>query len=86
MVGLGFRGEDDSELSSDDEDQLLYTRSFDEDAAQHGSAYARYKQKMAREFYEDEDDDDLDGSEDEWHDWVMVWVNCIVYNLCVCDK
>jgi len=65
VKGLGFRGEDDSELSSDDEDQLLYTRSFDEDAAQHGSAYARYKQKMAREFYEDEDDDDLDGSEDE---------------------
>merc|ERR1712179_503274 len=65
VKGLGFRGEDGSELSSDDEDQLLYTRSFDEDAAHHGSAYARYKQKMVKEFYEDEDDDDSDGSEDE---------------------
>jgi len=65
VKGLGFRGEDGSELSSDDEDQLLYTRSFDEDAAHHGSAYARYKQKMVKEFYEDEDDDDFDGSEDD---------------------
>merc|ERR1719184_727832 len=65
VKGLGFRGEDGSELSSDDEDQLLYTRSFDEDAAHHGSAYARYKQKMVKEFYEDEDDDDFDVSEDE---------------------
>jgi len=64
VKGLGFCGEDGSELSSDDEDQLLYTRSFDEDAAQHGNAYARYKQRIVREFYEDEDDD-FDGSDDE---------------------
>ena len=42
-------------------DQLLYTRSFDEDSAQHGTAYARYKQKMMREFY----DDDLEQDDDE---------------------
>jgi len=66
VKGLGFCPEDGSELSSDDEDQLLYTRSFDEDSAQHGSAYARFKQRMVKEFYEDDDDDaELDGSEDE---------------------
>ena len=42
-------------------DQLLYTRSFDEDSAQHGAAYARYKQKMMQEFY----DDDLEQEDDE---------------------
>lgn len=65
VKGLGFCAEEGSELSSEDEDQLLYTRAFDEDAANHGSAYAKFKQRMVREFYEDEDEDDLDGSEDE---------------------
>jgi len=66
VKGLGFCPDDGSELSSDDEDQLLYTRSFDEDSAQHGSAYARFKQRMVKEFYEDDDNDaELDGSEDE---------------------
>ena len=63
--GLGLSGEDGSELSSDDEDQLLYTRAFDEDSAQHGSAYARFKQKMIKEFYDDGEDAELDGSESE---------------------
>ena len=40
---------------------MLYTRSFDEDSAQHGAAYARYKQKMMQEFY----DDDLEQYDDE---------------------
>jgi len=65
VKGLGLCGEDGSELSSDEDDQLLYTRSFDEDSAQHGSAYARFKKKMIKEFYDDEDDDELDGSESE---------------------
>lgn len=65
VKGLGVCPEDGSELSSDDEDQLLYTRSFDEDAAHHGSAYARFKQRMVKEFYEEDDDAELDGSESE---------------------
>eukprot|EP00092_Neocalanus_flemingeri_P027720 GFUD01030091.1.p1 GENE.GFUD01030091.1~~GFUD01030091.1.p1 ORF type:complete len:355 (-),score=120.56 GFUD01030091.1:119-1183(-) len=65
VKGLGICQEDGSDLSSDDEDQLLYTRAFDEDAAHHGSAYARFKQRMVKEFYGDEDDDDEDGSEDD---------------------
>jgi len=65
VKGLGMCAEDGSELSSDDDDQLLYTRSFDEDAAHHGSAYARFKQRMIKEFYDDEDDDDEEGSEDD---------------------
>ena len=46
-------------------DQLLHTRSFDEDSAQHGAAYARYKQKMMQEFYDDDLEQDQDEDEDE---------------------
>ena len=50
------------ELTCNVQNQLLYTRSFDEDTAQHGEAYARYKQRMIKEFYDDdlEDDDEDD--------------------------
>jgi len=65
MKGMGFCSED-SQLSSDEEDQLLYTRSFDEDASHHGSAYAKYKQRMMKELYDDDEyDHDLDRSDDD---------------------
>merc|ERR1712179_861287 len=50
-----FKYEDDDDSNDEDNERNEY---FDEDAAHHGSAYARYKQKMVKEFYEDEDDDD----------------------------
>ena len=63
VAGLGLC-DSDGDLSSDDDDQLLYTRSFEQDEAASGSAYARFKQKMLKEFYEDDldeyDDDDDD--------------------------
>ena len=43
--------------------QFLYTRSFDEDTSQHGAAYARYKQKMIREFYEDDLEEEEEDNE-----------------------
>ena len=59
FIGMGLIDSDDSDgLSSDEEDQLLYTKSFDEDVATSGKAFARFKQQMLKEFYEDDDDDD----------------------------
>ena len=59
MRGLGLASSEDDGLSSDDEDQLLYTRSYDQDVADHsGTAYARFKKQMMKEFYEEEDGDD----------------------------
>merc|ERR1711874_230065 len=52
-------GDDSDELSSDD-DQLLYTKTFEEDAAHHGASYARFKQMMMKEFDSDNSDEDLD--------------------------
>ena len=52
--------EDDSSSSEEEEDKLVYTRSFKEDAARHGASYARYKQRMLKEF---KDDDLLEDSE-----------------------
>jgi len=54
--------EEEEDLSSDDEDELLYTKSFDDDADMHGSGYARYKQRILREF---RDDDLLEDSESD---------------------
>ena len=59
MRGLGLASSESDGLSSDEEDQLLYTRSFDEDvAARSGAAYAKFKQRMLKEFYEDEDEEE----------------------------
>ena len=59
---MGLCDSDDSDgLSSDEEDQLLYTKSFDDDVATSGKAFARFKQQMIKEFYQDEDEED-----DEW--------------------
>jgi len=49
-------GDDSEELSSDEDDQLLYTKTFEEDAAHHGASYARFKQMMMKEFAEDSDE------------------------------
>jgi len=58
-------GDDDSdELSSDEEDPFLYTKTYEEDAAHHGPSYARFKQKMMKEFYEKESDDDPEDVDD----------------------
>eukprot|EP00088_Acartia_fossae_P051032 TRINITY_DN5729_c0_g1_i2.p1 TRINITY_DN5729_c0_g1~~TRINITY_DN5729_c0_g1_i2.p1 ORF type:complete len:388 (-),score=112.96 TRINITY_DN5729_c0_g1_i2:795-1883(-) len=64
-------GEEGEELSSDEEDQLLYTQSFDQDVALHGKGYAKYKAKMLKEFQEDglfSDSDDEEGSDDNDND------------------
>lgn len=59
MRGMGLCDSDDSDgLSSDEEDQLLYTKSFDDDVATSGKAFARFKQQMIKEFYQDEDEED----------------------------
>jgi len=63
VEGLGLCTEDGSGLSSDEDDELLFSRTFDDDVANHGSAYARFKQKMIKEFY---DDEDCDGSGSEY--------------------
>jgi len=71
VKGLGLDTDEENSNSSDEEDQLLYTRAFDNDAACHGSAYARFKQRMVREFYqgkgveEGDDDDDEDFADDD---------------------
>ena len=36
------KAEGEEDLSSDDEDELLYTKAFDDDADMHGTGYARY--------------------------------------------
>jgi len=55
------------ELSSDEEDELVYTRSFNQDVDKHGLGYAKYKQKMMREFQDDGllDDSNSDESSDD---------------------
>ena len=59
MRGLGLASSEDDGLSSDDEDQLLYTKSYEEDDANRsGIAYARFKKQMMKEFYDAEDDED----------------------------
>ena len=61
MRGLGLASSEDDGLSSDDEDQLLYTKPYDQDVADRsGTAYARFKKQMMKEFYEEEDEDDDD--------------------------
>jgi len=61
MRGLGLASSEDDGLSSDDEDQLLYTKPYDQDVADRsGTAYARFKKQMMKEFYEEEDGDDDD--------------------------
>ena len=58
-LGLGLASSESDGLSSDEEDQLLYTRSFDEDVANHsGMAYARFKKQMMKEFHEDDEEDE----------------------------
>jgi len=49
------KAEGEEDLSSDDEDELLYTKAFDDDADMHGTGYARYKQRILREFKNDDD-------------------------------
>jgi len=56
--------EDSDELSSDEEDPFLYTKTYEEDAAHHGPSYARFKQKIIKEFYEKESDDDEEDIDD----------------------
>lgn len=59
MRGLGLASSEDDGLSSDEEDQLLYTKSYDEDVAKHsGIAYAKFKKQMMKEFYDDEEDEE----------------------------
>lgn len=72
VKGLALGGSEDErgDLSSDEEDQLLYTRTFKKDSENHGAAYARFKHKMMREFYGanqdgDSEDDDYEGFVDE---------------------
>ena len=64
FAGLGLGDEEDSNCSSD-EDQLLYTKAFDEDASFHGVAYARYKRNMLQQFYGDKEDDSDAESDDD---------------------
>jgi len=64
MKGLGLGDEEDSNCSSD-EDQLLYTKAFDEDASFHGVAYAKYKRIMLQQFYGDKEDDSVAESDDD---------------------
>merc|ERR1711971_492129 len=58
MRGLGLASSEDDGLSSD-EDQLLYTKTYEEDDANRsGIAYARFKKQMMKEFYDDDEDED----------------------------
>jgi len=57
-LGLGYSSGDEPNSESDAEDELVFTRSFDEDANRHGTAYARFKQNILKEFKECEDDED----------------------------
>lgn len=57
-LGLGYSSGDEPNSESDAEDELVFTRSFDEDANRHGAAYARFKQNILKEFRECEDDED----------------------------
>jgi len=57
-LGLGYSSDDEPNSESDAEDELVFTRSFDEDANRHGAAYARFKQNILKEFNECEDDED----------------------------
>ena len=55
---MNLKGED----SSDDEEGLVYSRSTaEDDANRHGSSYAKYKQRVMKDLYQDEAaDDDID--------------------------
>jgi len=57
-LGLGYSSGDEPNSESDAEDELVFTRSFDEDANRHGAAYARFKQNILKEFKECDDDED----------------------------
>lgn len=49
---MGVRGDDGEDLSSDGEDELVYSRTFERDANLHGTDYAKYKHKiLARDHY-----------------------------------
>ena len=51
---------------SDDETGLVYSKAFDQDDAnRHGTSYAKYKQRMMRNLYEEEDEDLEYKSEDD---------------------
>ena len=63
-MNMSMRADEEEELSSEDEDQLLYTKSFEEDASRHGSSYARFKQRMLKEFKEDDLLEDSEKDED----------------------
>jgi len=41
------------DLSSDEEEKLVHTRSFQQDVDLHGKGYAKYKAQMLKEFQED---------------------------------
>lgn len=53
------------DLSSDEEDELVYSRTFHQDAAMHGKSYAKYKADMLRQFQEDGLLDDSEKSESD---------------------
>jgi len=61
IKGLGIESESD-DLSSEGEDDLVFTRSFAEDTNMHGLAYARFKKNTLKGFQHGlaEDDDDTD--------------------------
>ncbi|XP_023319556.1 probable RNA polymerase II nuclear localization protein SLC7A6OS [Eurytemora carolleeae] len=61
---LHMRAEEEEDLSSEDEDKLLYTQAFEEDASRHGSSYARFKQRMMKEFQEEDLLEDSEKDED----------------------
>jgi len=70
--------EAEADLSSDEEDKLLYTKSFEEDVNLHGREYAKYKQQMMKElnkngldFTEEDllDDSEKDDSSDDNFDY-----------------
>jgi len=53
------------DLSSDEDDEVVFSRTFERDADLHGTDYARYKRRVLREnFYEEksssEPDEDYD--------------------------
>jgi hypothetical protein len=52
----------EEDLSSEEEDGLVYTKSFQQDEAMHGKSYAKYKADMLKEF---QDDGLLDDSSSE---------------------
>jgi len=56
IKGLGLDDDSDN-LSSDAEDELVFTRSFNEDAYRHGASYARFKQNIMKEFGEEDEDE-----------------------------